>query len=437
MPYFIWLRFHLLTARDCLASESMSPDEYIDSHAQTLPTLLRRLIQYQTVNPPGCDYDAMTQCLVGELQRVGCQVERLSIPASSVPDEKKEEVEAHPRWNVLGRLAGECEETLHFNAHYDVVPAASQGWQHGSPFSGEVEDGWIYGRGTSDMKGSMASLLLALEALQATGTRPRRQVEVSFTADEETDSVLGAQWLVENAGLKADYAVVMEGGQKRNVCCGHNGVIWLQVTVHGKAAHASTPERGVNALSHMARLVLALEDYQKGLGVKTFVTPGGKEMHPTLNIGGVFQVGDGAKINTVPAEANFSLDRRVLVNEDIAEVEAELRAFLAAQAEAIPGCRITITKVTENNSCFTPPDHPFFQAMAEIVTAVRGEDSLFSVSSGFNDMRFFMQDLGIPTLGHGPGGDNPHGTNERASLAELLHSAKIYARLMTRDWERQ
>lgn len=411
----------------------MTPDEYIESHAHKLPSLLRRLIQYPTVNPPGNDYDAMTQCLVSELQKVGCQVERLAVPLSDAPEEAREEVATHPRWNVLGRLAGEKQETLHFNAHYDVVPAAPHGWTHGSPFSGEVEGDWIYGRGSSDMKGAIASLLFALEALQATGTRPKRNVEVSFTADEETDSFLGAKWLIKNGGLKADYVVVMEGGRERKVCCGHNGVVWLQVTVHGKAAHASTPHLGINALNHMARLVLAFEEYQSGLKKKTFVMPGGEIMHPTLNIGGVFHVGDGAKINTVPAEAVFTLDRRVLVNEDLDEVKAELCAFLQAKADAI-GCRITIKTITENHSCFTSPTHPFFMTMKEIVTSVRCEESVFSVSYGFNDMRYFNHLLGVPTLGHGPGGENDHGTDERASITALINSAKIYARLMCSDW---
>jgi succinyl-diaminopimelate desuccinylase len=94
------------------------------------------------------------------------------------------------------------------------------------------------------MKGSIASLLMALEALQATRTVPRMNVEVSFTADEETDSALGTGWLVEHAPIKPDYAVVMEGGEGSAVCCGHNGVVWLEVTVHGRPAHGSTPERG-------------------------------------------------------------------------------------------------------------------------------------------------------------------------------------------------
>jgi succinyl-diaminopimelate desuccinylase len=410
----------------------MTPEAYLDQAADRIPELLSRLVSHRTVNPPGAGYDAMTELLRRELERVGMVAKRIAVDSSrAATPELVAEATANPRWNVLARRSGQdATRTLHFNAHYDVVPAAAAGWSHGSPFVATVHDGWIYGRGTADMKGSMVSLLLALEALEKTGHLPAWAVEVSFTADEETDSMLGSAWVVEHGGISPDRVVVMEGGEGNAVCCGHNGVVWLEVTVHGKAAHGSTPDKGINALHQMSQLVLALDDYKAEIAQRVFVTPGGVEMRPTLNVGGVFAVGEGAKINTVPAQARFSLDRRVLATENLAEVEAELRAFLTARASAIPDCRITVEKVTENASCFSPPDHAFFHRMAVHVADVRGEPSTYSVSTGFNDMHFFAHRFGVPTLGYGPGGDNCHGIDERASLEELLRCAKIYARLM-------
>jgi succinyl-diaminopimelate desuccinylase len=341
------------------------------------------------------------------------------------------EQQGFPRFNVLGKLAARgARKTIHFNAHYDVVPVSGQ-WRHGSPFSGAVERGWIFGRGTSDMKGSMASLLLALQALRATRTPPRMNVEVSFTADEETDSVLGSGWLVKNAPIRPDYAIVMEGGEANAVCCGHNGVVWLEVTVHGQAAHGSVPEKGINALEKMSALVLGLDAYKRRLARRHFVTPEGLTMRPTLNIGGVFSAGEGGKINTVPALARFSIDRRVLAIETAAAAERELRAALATAARRIPDCHITVAKVSENHPCFHAPKHPFFAAMAGCVTRVRRQKAVFNVSTGFNDMHFFAHHLKIPTLGYGPGGEDYHAVNERARIRELLAAAKIYAELLT------
>jgi succinyl-diaminopimelate desuccinylase len=156
----------------------------------------------------------------------------------------------------------------------------SGAWRHGGPFSGAVEKGMIYGRGTADMKGSIASLLTALDALRCTRRRPLMNVEVSFTADEETDSFLGARWVVDEAPIRPDYAVVMEGAEGNEVCCGHNGTLWMEVTVHGRAAHGSTPEDGVNALEKMAALVRELETYKKRIARRSFVTPGGQDDAP-------------------------------------------------------------------------------------------------------------------------------------------------------------
>ncbi len=409
----------------------MTPAAYIDAHASDLLGRLQQLVGMPTVNPPGENYDAITAYLTHELAALGLQTKRYAIPQKVLKQHLPPAQHAFPRFNVLGKLAVRgAKKTIHFNAHYDVVPVSGR-WRHGSPFSGTVERGWIFGRGTSDMKGSIASLLLTLQALRVTRSTPKLNIEVSFTADEETDSSLGTGWLVENAPIRPDYAVVMEGGEESTVCCGHNGVVWLEVTVHGRAAHGSTPQNGVNALEKMSALVLALDAYKQKLARRTFVTPEGKTMRPTLNIGGVFASGEGGKINTVPALARFSIDLRVLAVETVASAEKELRATLAAAAKKIPGCRITVAKVSDNHPCYHAPKHPFFAAMAGCVTRVRREPTHFGVSSGFNDMHFFAHHLKIPTLGYGPGGEDYHAIDERAKVSELVASAKIYAELLT------
>ena len=418
----------------------MTPAAYIDAHAPDLLALLRRLVALPTVNPPGDRYDAITRLLAAELKAAGLAVRRPRVPDALVRRHLPRDQWDKPRWNVIGQLAAPRPrgaksaagrpKTLHFNAHYDVVPVSGE-WRHGDAFSGKVENGWIHGRGTADMKGSIASLILALRALHATRTAPALDIEVSFTADEETDSALGAGWVVEHGGIRPDYAIVMEGGEGRVIGCGHNGVVWLEVTVHGRAAHGSTPERGVNALEHMARLVNALGEHASEIGAREFVAPDGKKRRPTLNLGGVFSSGAGGKINTVPALARFSIDRRVIPTETAAQAERELRAFLAAAARAIPKCRITVEKVSENHPSYASPEHPFAKALARHVARERRCKPVFGCSTGFNDMQFFSQVLKIPTLGYGPGGEACHAVDERAAVKELLASARIYSGLMT------
>lgn len=409
----------------------MTPAAFIDRHQGELIRCLRHLVGISTVNPPGENYAAITSWLTRELSTAGVPARRYPIPVGLLRRTLGPAGRACPRFNVLGKrkVAG-AKKTLHFNAHYDVVPVSGK-WRHGSPFSGTVEGGWIYGRGTADMKGSIVSLLLALRALKETRVDPALNLEVSFTADEETDSALGAGWLVAHAPIHPDYAIVMEGADSNRICCGHNGTLWLEVEICGKAAHGSTPEKGINALEKMAALVLELEGYQRRLARRTWCTPEGKTMRPTLNVGGVFDCGPGAKINTVPALARFSIDRRVLAIEDHAGAEHDLRAFLAAAARRIPQCRIRVRRISENFACFSRPVNPFFGAMAACVSKVRRQRTAFSVSTGFNDMHFFSHHLGIPTLGYGPGGRKIHAVDEKARISDLIASAKIYAELIT------
>lgn len=405
-----------------------SPSRYLERHQADLVAFLQELIRLRTVNPPGENYGEIARLLADTLKRIGLQARRLPIPRA-LQRRTQPELLDYPRYNVIGRWDTGAKKTLHFNAHYDVVPVSGQ-WRHGSAFQPAVEKGWVYGRGTADMKGAIASIVFALKALRATGRRPNFNVEVSFTADEETDSTLGSGWVTSGGRLKADYAIVGEGGEGDAICCGHNGVVWLNVHVHGRAAHGSTPEKGVNALEKMSALVLALDDYKRRLARRVFRTPDGRRMCPTLNLGGVFTAGEGGKVNTVPAAASFTIDRRVLPIEDIHTAERELTAFLRQAARKIPQCRISIDKISDNYSCYHAPTHPLFAAMRQSVARVRRRPAKFAVSTGFNDMHFFAQVLKIPTLGYGPGGRDYHAVDERARIKDLVDSAKIYADLL-------
>jgi succinyl-diaminopimelate desuccinylase len=166
---------------------------FIDRNSPVLLGRLKRLVGIATVNPPGEKYEEITGYLTRELARIGLRARRFPIPGALLRSSLPLSQQGYPRYNVLGKLkAPGARKTIHFNAHYDVVPVSGT-WRHGDPFSGAVEKGLIYGRGTADMKGSIASLLTALDAVRSTRSRPLMNVEVSFTADEETDSFLGAR----------------------------------------------------------------------------------------------------------------------------------------------------------------------------------------------------------------------------------------------------
>ena len=407
----------------------MTPARYLVRHQADLVRFLQELVRLNTVNPPGNNYGEITTVLADTLRGLGLQVRRIAVPLSAQRKTQPELVD-YPRYNVVAFWDTGAKQTVHFNAHFDVVPVSGK-WQHGSAFNPAVQGGWMYGRGTSDMKGAIASIVFALKALKATGTKPNFNLEVSFTNDEETDSILGTGWVTGREKLKADYAIVGEGGEGDLVCCGHNGVVWLNVHVHGQAAHGSTPERGINALEKMSALVLALGDYKNILSKKKFRTPDGEIRTPTMNLGGVFAPGEGGKVNTVPAAASFSIDRRVLPVETVPVAERELRAFLEKAAAKIPQCRITIEKISHNHSCYRDPATPFGEALRASVARIRRRPAQFTVSTGFNDMHFFANELKLPTLGYGPGGENYHAIDERAKIKDLVEAATIYTDFLT------
>jgi succinyl-diaminopimelate desuccinylase len=406
---------------------SHAVDRYITRNARRAVALLQDTVRIPTENPPGVRYIECARLLASQLKNAGLSTRLIAAPAAAqrraLPG-----AALNPRTNVVGFLDVGAKRTLHFNAHYDVVPVSGK-WKFG-PFVPRQSGGWIYGRGTSDMKGSIASLIHALEAVSATRSQPHCNIEVSFTADEETDSRFGADWLTRHGGLRADYALVMEGATGRSICCGHNGCLWFEVTITGKSAHGSTPERGVNALEQLALLLVELQPYKALIGARTFNAPDGRVLRPTVNFGGSFGGNTGGKVNTVPGLASFTVDRRVLPGEDTAAAEREFRECVAAAAMKIPGIRVRVEKFTESVALFSPPDAPFFQAVAASLRRVRRTPAVPWVASGFNDMHFFSRNLGIPVAGYGPSGENDHGIDERVSVKDLTTVSRIYADVM-------
>ncbi|MGH2982864.1 MAG: M20/M25/M40 family metallo-hydrolase [Solirubrobacterales bacterium] len=215
--------------------------------------LLQRLIQVDTVNPPGNER-ALQEELAAMLTEAGFDCELLA---------------AEPeRTNLAARLRGEGDgPTLTLLGHVDTVRADREEWNR-DPWGGELVDGWIWGRGALDMKGQVAAELAACIALAKSGWRPAGELLLVLTADEEAGGVLGAHWLCEQHPdkVRSDF-VVNEGGGGRieidgrrlyTLSVGEKGIFRIRLRTHGEAGHASLPRIGDNALLKLARCVAAL-----------------------------------------------------------------------------------------------------------------------------------------------------------------------------------
>ncbi len=402
--------------------------QHIEAGEADMLAFLQSLVRIATVNPPGERYEECAGLLADRLRALGLQTQVVRVPdedvARTLPDSAD-----HPRFNVIGRWDAGAAKTLHFNAHYDVVPV-SGAWKHGDPFNPVIEDGWIYGRGSGDMKGSIASLCAALAALKASNVTPNVNIEVSLTADEEVGGELGAGWLVRQGLVKPDYAIECEGGGKDGVGYGHNGVLWFRSEVTGKPAHASQPQKGVNAFEGAASIVQHMQPLKKTLARRAFKQQNGKVSHPTINIGGVFGVGGGAKVNTVPGQAWFTIDRRIVPSERLKDAEREVLAALRAAKARTPKVKLDVSVFQRIDPCVSDPSSAFHQQFAEAVRDVRGKKPKWSVVSGFTDLHWYVHDLKLPGIGYGPGGEGAHGINEHAKIEDLVSTAKVYARFI-------
>ncbi|MEP7200849.1 MAG: ArgE/DapE family deacylase, partial [Chloroflexota bacterium] len=398
-----------------------SPNEHIEQHQSDTIAFLQSLVRIATVNPPGERYEECVGVLDARLQSLGMTTQVVRVPDAVVTKTLPDSA-GYARYNLIGRWDVGATKTLHFNAHYDVVPVSGR-WKHGSPFNPVIEDGWIYGRGSGDMKGSIATLCAALQAVKDCGVTPKVNLEVSFTCDEEVGGELGAGYIVREGFVKPDFAIECEGGGKDNIGYGHNGVLWFRVTANGKSAHAASPHKGVNAFEGAATIVNGMQSLKKTLAKRAFTPLGAKVMHPTINIGGVFGVGPGPKVNTVPAQAWFTIDRRIVPSEKLRDAEREVIAALRAAKVKAKKIKMDVEVFQRIDPCVSDPTSAFHQQFAQAVRAVRGKKPKFSVVNGFTDLHWYAHDLGLPGIGYGPGGEGGHAVNERAKVEDIVTTA--------------
>ncbi|MEW6751448.1 MAG: ArgE/DapE family deacylase [Candidatus Latescibacterota bacterium] len=395
---------------------------------------LQEMVRVPTVNPPGSRYREMVEVLQAQCRALG-----MATCLHQVPPESVAQVTGsadHARYNLLASWDVGAPSTIHFNAHYDVVPAAGADWRTGDPFEPRAIAGALYGRGAGDMKGSIAALLGAVALLQEEGCTPAVNVECSFTADEETGGELGAGYVVRAGLVHADCVVVCEGAGGTHVGCGHNGVLWLEVQVSGRAAHASRPHEGVNAFEKMAALVHHLQPYARSLAYthRRFRDFDGQERFPTATLGGVFGGSGADKVNTVPGAARFSIDRRLVPGEAVAPVEEEARHAIA-QAARRAAAQVGVRTLLRIDPCLVEPRDPLPRSLARAVRTVRRRPAGFRVTSGFTDLHYFVREAGLPGVGYGVKGQHLHGPDERVQVHDLLQTARVYAELIRRGVE--
>ena len=290
--------------------------------------ILQRIIAVDTTIPPGNNYDKLIDVVEPELRRYGFTTERVSVPPdkiSQIPWELTGE-----RVNLVGRLAnGKPRASVY--AHMDVVPV-DENWTR-DPFGGEVENGKLYGRGTVDMKGSIACFLGALKTLSDLGIEPLFALDCMLCTDEEIGVYPGARYLAEQ-GYFSPHLIWLEFGviDFPAIVIGSSGALRMEIIGTGKSAHSGSNFLGVNAIEEMVPVLdelmaLKREVEQRISRVPTFPMPGmpSDKMTPMFNLN-IIRGGSG--VNVVADECRISLDRRYIPDESYADVLGEIEAAL-------------------------------------------------------------------------------------------------------------
>lgn len=371
-----------------------------------LVALTRALVDAGGENPGGTEERTVRVLEAAGLAR------GLEVRTDTVLDQRPNvDVELAP-----GGPVGEGPGLL-FLGHSDVVPAGP-GWSR-EPFGSVVEGGRVYGRGATDMKGGLAAVLVALDALRRAGASLSGPVRLACTVDEE-ETGIGIRHLT-GRGLGRDFAgcIVAEPTDLQTVvAC--RGDAYLEVTVTGVPAHSGRPEDGRNAIDAASRLLaLIREDHESHAR-----TPDPLLGAPTWNIG---RIAGGQATSTVAPECHLWLDRRLMPGEDPEAILSDVLA--AADLAGITGDGISLHgTVTMSMPGFrTPVEHPLVDAVHGAVRAVGGPDSIGGWSAAC-DGGFIAQDLGVPTVVMGPGGlnDQAHQVDESVGVDELVLAARAY-----------
>lgn len=326
------------------------------------------------------------------------------------------------RPSVLATIRGRQERPqLAFNAHIDTVAIENpEAWKY-DPFGGEIVGGVLYGRGAGDDKSSVTAQVMAAVAIQRAGVRLAGTLVVNPVADEESLGNHGAKWLRDTGQLRPDMLII--GEQTDNaVAIAERSINWLELIIHGQAAHGAMPWNGVNAIKQMTRVIAFLErEYEPLLAGR---------VHPylpssTMNLG---TIEGGLKTNVVPELCRITLDRRVPPGETIETITRELDELLQRFSRDVEPIRYELKVLYSSGLPLeTASDHPLVGTMQSAVCDVSGHARALTGYNQGSDGRFFAGD-GIPILIFGPSHpDVGHSANEHVRVAQVVEAAKIYA----------
>jgi succinyl-diaminopimelate desuccinylase len=397
-------------------------DAWIDAHFDEEVKFLQALVQVPTDSPPG-NNAPHAERTAELLKDFGFDAEKFSPSAAELADYGMQSITNLIVRRPYGK-AGDAGKTIALNAHGDVVPPG-EGWTK-PPYGAVIEDGKMYGRATAVSKSDFATFTFATRALEAVAKPTQGSVELHFTYDEEFGGELGPGWLLKNGLTKPD--LMIAAGFSYQVITAHNGCLQLEVTVHGKMAHAAIPHTGVDALQGAVKILNAL--YAQNTIYKQITSAVEGISHPYLNVG---RIEGGTNTNVVPGRVTVKLDRRMIPEENPAEVEATIRQVIADAAATMPDITVDIKRLLLAHSMQPlPGNKPLVKALQKHGKQVFGETIPAMGTPLYTDVRLYAAH-GIPGVIYGAGPrtvleSHAKRADERLALEDLRGATKVLAR---------
>jgi succinyl-diaminopimelate desuccinylase len=395
-------------------------DQWIDAHFDEQVRFLQALVRVPTDTPPGNNAPHAVQT-AALLKEFGFDAEQHAVPAAEVQAAGLASIT-----NLVVRRKYGAGRTIGLNAHGDVVPPG-EGWTH-DPYGGEVADGKLYGRASAVSKCDFATYTFATRAIESLKAPLKGGVELYFTYDEEFGGELGPGRLLQHGVVKPD--LLIAAGFSYQVVTGHNGCLQMEVTVHGKMGHAAVPETAVDALQAATLVLNAL--YKQNTLYKQVSSKVKGITHPYLNVG---EIHGGTNTNVVPGKVTLKLDRRMIPEENPAEVEATLHRVIGDAVKDSPGITIEIKRLLLANALKPLPGNaPLVESLCAHASTVFGERIEACGTPLYTDARLFSE-RGIPAVLYGCGPrtvleSNAKRADEHIELADLRRATKVIARAL-------
>ena len=396
--------------------------QFIDSHHAEQIEFLRQIVRVPSDTPPGHN-NPPAEKAAELLTAKGYNVERFAVPEQRVRDYGMQSITNLIVRQKFGTGTG---PTIALNAHGDVVPPG-EGWSF-DPYGGEVRDGRMYARGVAVSKSDIAGFTFALDALKAAeraGAKLNGNVELHLTYDEEFGGLAGPGYLLEQKATKPDY--VIGASFSYTIVTAHNGCLQFEVTVHGTATHGSMPETGHDALQAANAILNAIYGKLPDLAKIKSKVPGINT--PTMLVG---QIAGGTNTNVVPGKVVMKMDRRLIPEENPAEVEAQVRAMIEGAVAGRTGIRVEIKRILLANALKPLPGNAkLVAALQKHGERIMGEPIPAIGVPLYTDARLYGE-AGVPVVLYGAGPrtvpeSNAKRADENLLLEDLRKATQVVA----------